>query len=493
MTQPLIFISYSHKDEAEKDKLLSHFGVLQNAGLISLWSDDEIRAGTEWEREIDRAIAQARVAILLITANFLTSDFILGKEVPALLNRRQHEGLDIFAVIATACAWRMVDWLGNVQIRPKNGRPVWSEGGSHVDEDLAEIALEVAAIIRKPTPSPAGILAGKMGDQDAPLEIDSAIQTLDERDWESLLYRIKAGKCTPFIGPEVLRKIIPTDHEIARSWALEHAYPLADVQNMSRVAQFLAIKRDPAFPADELTRLLAGIKTPPNFDDPDEPHSLLARLPLPIYVTTNYDSYMTQALKHHHRNAYQEMCRWNRYVRDLPSVFDPGSTVNINPANPVVYHLFGHAEVPESMVLTEDDYIDFLVTISRNQSVIPRQVEKALVTTSLLFIGYQLSDFRFRILFRGVVAALERSLRRTSVAVQLTPEPAAGITPAHVREYLEEYLARDDGPPGCVALRSIRRRQEFTTQCENSPGSGAGRGRGGPPGNPGQGRYPARG
>ena len=92
MTQPVIFISYSHKDEREKDRLLSHLGVLQRQGLIGLWSDDHIGAGANWKKEISEAMAQARVAILLISANFLTSDFILGKEVPTLLKRRQSGG-----------------------------------------------------------------------------------------------------------------------------------------------------------------------------------------------------------------------------------------------------------------------------------------------------------------------------------------------------------------------------------------------------------------
>ncbi|MCB0198185.1 MAG: toll/interleukin-1 receptor domain-containing protein, partial [Anaerolineae bacterium] len=93
MSQPSIFISYSQKDEAEKDKLLSHLGVLQRAGLIDLWSVDQISAGAETAQVIDQAIARAKVAILLISANFLTSDFILNQEVPKLLKRRQNEGL----------------------------------------------------------------------------------------------------------------------------------------------------------------------------------------------------------------------------------------------------------------------------------------------------------------------------------------------------------------------------------------------------------------
>ncbi len=148
MTLPSVFISYSHKDEKEKETLLSHLDVLQQAGLIDLWSDDRIGAGRNWEQEINQAIGRARIAILLVTANFLTSDFILQQEVPALLKRRQSEGLIIFPVIAKACAWREVDWLAKMSVRPKNGKPVWGDGGSHVDEDLTVIAEEIAAIIQ---------------------------------------------------------------------------------------------------------------------------------------------------------------------------------------------------------------------------------------------------------------------------------------------------------------------------------------------------------
>src|SRR5262245_5927462 len=91
MPQPVVFISYSHRDEREKNRLLAHLGVLQREDLIDLWSDDRISAGADWKQEINEAMAQARVAILLISANFLTSDFILGKEVPTLLQRRKSE------------------------------------------------------------------------------------------------------------------------------------------------------------------------------------------------------------------------------------------------------------------------------------------------------------------------------------------------------------------------------------------------------------------
>lgn len=274
----------------------------------------------------------------------------------------------------------------------------------------------------------------------------SSIQTLDDRDWDNLLRRIKDGNCTPFLGPGLGEGLLPLDHEIAQSWAEEHHYPLLDNNNLARVAQFLAITRDPIFPAEDIARRWQKSPTQPNYREATEPHSFLAGLPLSLYITTNYDDFMFQALKYRMRAAIRESCRWNAYVRDMPSVFDPGSTVEISPANPIVYHLFGHTQLPESMVLTEDEYLDFLVNISRDQNIIPRRIQKALVNTSLLFIGYELSDWRFRVLFRGLIASLERSLRRTRVAIQLAPESPqiAGVTADHVRWYFEDYLGKDD-------------------------------------------------
>lgn len=89
----------------------------------------------------------ARLAILLVTANFLTSKFILGREVPELLRRRKDEGLWIVPVIAKPCAWLRVKWLAEMNVRPKNGMAVWRDGGTHVDEELARIADEVMGVL----------------------------------------------------------------------------------------------------------------------------------------------------------------------------------------------------------------------------------------------------------------------------------------------------------------------------------------------------------
>lgn len=111
MTKPTVFISYCHKDEVWKDRLVTHLGVLQQEGILDLWDDRRIGAGEDGYHKIEEAIARARVAVLLVSADFLTSKFILSKEIPSLLERMDKEGLRIYPVIIRPCAWKHVNGL----------------------------------------------------------------------------------------------------------------------------------------------------------------------------------------------------------------------------------------------------------------------------------------------------------------------------------------------------------------------------------------------
>ena len=141
---------------------------------------------------------------------------------------------------------------------------------------------------------------------------------------------------------------------------------------------------------------------------------------------------MIQALKSRERDPKRDICRWNSFTESLPSVLVDG--FEPTPANPVVFHLHGHTEEPSSMVLTEDDYLDFLVNISSNHSILPHQIQKALAGSSLVFLGYSLQDWNFRVIFRGLVTSKESSLRRISIAVQLEPEQK------DMQQYLDKYF-----------------------------------------------------
>lgn len=257
--------------------------------------------------------------------------------------------------------------------------------------------------------------------------------TLQNLDWDTLLPRIREGKCTPFIGAGACEGSLPLGAQIAQEWAQEHGYPLEDESDLARVAQYLAVTHDPMFPKETLIRRFQESDCQqPDFGEADEPHSVLAKLPLPVYLTTNYDDFMVRALRSGGKDPHREICRWNRFIEQEPSVFDLEEGFEPTVARPVVFHLHGREDLAESLVLTEDDYLDFLVSVWRRQ-VLPLRIERALSGASLLFVGYSLRDWTFRVLFRGIVGSMEGSLRRISIAVQLGPDNA------NARRYLDSY------------------------------------------------------
>lgn len=149
MTRATVFIAYNLADEAEKEDLVTHLGVLQRQGLIETWTDDQSTPGVDKTSEMEEAINRAKVTILLITPNFLSSDFVSGEELKHILERRQTQAMILYPIIARPCAWKKVPWLARLRVRPRHEKPVWREGGRYVDEELAAIAEEIAEIREK--------------------------------------------------------------------------------------------------------------------------------------------------------------------------------------------------------------------------------------------------------------------------------------------------------------------------------------------------------
>lgn len=98
-----VFISYSHKDEEYMDRIRIHLKPLELKGLIDVWVDKKINPGDIWEKEIEKALKNANVALLLVTADYLASDFIVNNELPPLLKNAKNNGTSIFSVIIKPC------------------------------------------------------------------------------------------------------------------------------------------------------------------------------------------------------------------------------------------------------------------------------------------------------------------------------------------------------------------------------------------------------
>ncbi len=297
-------------------------------------------------------------------------------------------------------------------------------------------------------------------------------QVLGERAesfWSVLLDNVAAGECTPFLGPGVTRELLPSHAELAQRLAQAHNYPFADCDNLPCVAQFVGTFDNRHLRREVLRDLITGFERrmglrldPTNWRiglskmaettnwsglsqqlTESEIHHQLADLKLPLYVTTNFDNFMTLALRAKELDPRREMVAW----REPPQKEAGSPHYDLNPpvdpdAPPVVLHLFGTDNHPLSMVLTQDDYLDYLARISRDyQYLIPTSVNARLASTTLLFLGYRLEDLDLRVIMRGLLANVD--LRRWSmlhVAVQIE---AAEVDEAKHREvvrYFQKYF-----------------------------------------------------
>lgn len=267
---------------------------------------------------------------------------------------------------------------------------------------------------------------------------------MEETDWEILLDRIAEGGCTPFLGAGVNYGLLPLGKDVARAWSHEHHYPLAESEDLPKVAQYLAVRfREAIHVKRKMLQMLKSAPLPDcsaeTLDVRLEPLSALAELRLPVYITTNYDDLMTRVLRRRGANPHKEVCRWRPELRKTESIFDSVEGFVPTADDPVVFHLHGSDDDPRSLVLTEDDYLSFLVNLAGRQKLLPQRIQEAMTASSLLFIGYSLADLSFRVLYQGLVLSMDRSLQLRNVAVQVPPDQNVANARS-AREYLTDYF-----------------------------------------------------
>lgn len=150
MARVKLFISYSHKDSRWLERVKEQLAVLESEGLIDSFDDTQIGAGENWLARLDQAMHEAQLAVLLISAPFLTSDFIRRDEIPHLFGQHQAAGMKIFPLLIRDCPWEEVRWLQQLklQMRPKPLRAVAAVPPNQRDKCLADVAREIAGMVR---------------------------------------------------------------------------------------------------------------------------------------------------------------------------------------------------------------------------------------------------------------------------------------------------------------------------------------------------------
>ena len=122
-----VFVSYSHRDKEFLQRLLVHLKPLEEEGLIEIWDDTKLDPGDEWEKAIEKNLKATGFAILLISADFLASDFIVKNELPPLLTAAKQRGTRITPIIIKPCRFTRDKNLGIYQAVNSPNKPLAGE------------------------------------------------------------------------------------------------------------------------------------------------------------------------------------------------------------------------------------------------------------------------------------------------------------------------------------------------------------------------------
>jgi hypothetical protein len=281
--------------------------------------------------------------------------------------------------------------------------------------------------------------------------------------WKSICNSVRKGRFIPVLGPELGEDLFGGTSELANRLAEKHAFPLASYErtDLAKVTQFISTNQDRNYASDavqnqflqQLTERLNGgansntqrtpsvlldLATQSCLSDQEHPYRILSNLPASIYLNASYVPLLFRSLKGVGKNPEAIVASWRGV--DVPKQPQPKNAI---PAaeTPWVYHIFGLFGRPDTMVLTEDDFFDYLIAASRLDLLLPTLVGR-LMQSSLLFLGFRLDDWRFRVLFRMIVTrqGTETMKELSHVGVQVNPDEQNFADVERTRRYFESYF-----------------------------------------------------
>lgn len=137
--RPTLFLSYAHADRSWANRLLTQLRPLMRAGRIDVWDDARIEAGHPWRIEIERALRRARVALILVSVDYLTSQYAIEEELPLLLQRAARGETHVLPTLVGPCDFWSTR-LGKFQFVNSPTRPLASMSRDEQEQVIAQVA-----------------------------------------------------------------------------------------------------------------------------------------------------------------------------------------------------------------------------------------------------------------------------------------------------------------------------------------------------------------
>jgi outer membrane protein assembly factor BamB len=147
-----IFFCYAREDEAILNRFKTHLRPLERQGIIEIWYDREISAGSEWEDEIHQHLDMAQIIVLLVSPDFLNSEYCYGTELKRALERHERGEAQVIPLIVRPVHWQSI--LGQLQVLPKDGIPITDPEWQNWDRALYNATEGLCNVVAHLTSSP---------------------------------------------------------------------------------------------------------------------------------------------------------------------------------------------------------------------------------------------------------------------------------------------------------------------------------------------------
>jgi hypothetical protein len=298
----------------------------------------------------------------------------------------------------------------------------------------------------------------------------------DGINWAALLDHIQGGDGTVLLGSGLLEPYVGSQAELATRLALKFGYPFSEKErdDIAMVTQYVSAVRTRRIMQQEVlremarqllrhhgqsvTELLRGATLEDRIrqggldqelswmletvwesrrQSEHEPYAVLANLPFKAYVTTNPDHLLEKALEK--KRAFVWRCGRNgprAGLRKTPPTRD----------EPLLAYVYGSLRDPDTLVLTEDDYFEYLIEAAGSDTAPVKTMNRVFLESALIFLGFRLHEWDFRVFFRRLkqMSGWEQHKNFSHVAVQLDPSSAGGAaTSQEVRRFLKNFIESD--------------------------------------------------